>query len=388
MIVGYCTNIHSGATFEQMLANLRRHAIPVRQQVCPNQPMSIGLWFSRTAVSEALQDGNWQRLKSLLDEHQLIPATFNAFPYHDFHQPVVKHRVYQPDWTSRQRLDYTRDVARLQTKLVPAGSRLTISTLPLGWPDPATSSDEFLSTSARMLTAAAEQLADLASASQTSIRLCLEPEPGCVLQTARQAESFFQRYLLADSGTAELNRQSLGICHDVCHAAVMFESQSAVLTRYQRAGIAIGKVQISSAPEMSLATAEDNAVDHLQSFVEPRYLHQTCISSRQGVRFFEDLPSALQQRQALPVPAVWRTHFHVPVMLESAGQLGTTRAAIDDCLDWFLSQRYESQFEVETYAWEVSPQAIRGGTMVDSIAAELRWVRERYPQLAELNRLR
>ena len=42
---------------------------------------------------------------------QLRPYTINGFPYDNFHQPVVKHRVYLPAWWDPQRLEYTRQLA-------------------------------------------------------------------------------------------------------------------------------------------------------------------------------------------------------------------------------------------------------------------------------------
>ena len=33
-----------------------------------------------------------------------MPFTFNGFPYGDFHQSVVKHRVYEPTWADAERL--------------------------------------------------------------------------------------------------------------------------------------------------------------------------------------------------------------------------------------------------------------------------------------------
>ena len=384
MNVGYCTNIHSGASFAQALHNLQHFAVPVKQRCSPDQSMGIGLWFSRAAVTEALEDGNWQRLRELLDEHQLVAHTFNAFPFSDFHQPVVKHRVYQPDWTTPDRLNYTLDVARLQSKLLPSGSTGTISTLPLGWAS--SSQDSFFSRCATTLSRCAGQMLWLAEETDVRIRLCLEPEPGCALQTSDQVVQLFQEYLLADPDSRVVNRSVLAVCHDVCHAAVMFESQQDVLSRYQEAGIDVGKVQISCAPELRRASGESG--NPFEPFVEPRYLHQTTIRCRNETRFFEDLPQAIESGRQPPGDAIWRTHFHVPVMLQQIGQeLRTTRETIGECLSWFIDANCPGHFEVETYAWEVAPQAIQGGTMIDSICSELTWVQSEFPRLADLNRL-
>ncbi len=88
------------------------------------------------------------------------------------------------------------------------------------------------------------------------------------------------------------------------------------------------------------------------------------------------------------VDSVWRTHFHVPIVLDSTESTRTTQSEIRDCLDWFFDRNYETQFEVETYAWEVSPDSIRGGSMGDSIVAELRWLAKVFPGIGSLNKVR
>ena len=383
MNVGYCTNVHRGVSFEQALTNLKTFAVPVKQAICPDQAMGIGLWFSNEAVSVALQDGNWQRLKRFLDDSGLVAHTFNAFPFTDFHQPVVKRQVYLPDWTSDARARYTMDVARLQALLLPPDSIGTISTVPLGWA--ARDEPVSLERCASQLNQCAQQLQAIEQTSGVQIRLCLEPEPGCVLQTSDQVVEFFNRYLF--SGVeSDRHRCRLGVCHDVCHAAVMQESQQAVLQRYHENGISISKVQISSAPEFQ--QSDQTLTDEiLKPFIEPRYLHQTSLQKGGEFHFFEDLPRALKQFPSGLSDSIWRVHFHVPIMLDAVGSMGTTQGEIESCLKWFLDHEYASHFEVETYAWEVSPASVRGSSMTDSIIAELRWLGEHYPNLSSLNRL-
>ncbi len=382
MNVGYCTNVHSGTTFEQALENLKTFALPVKQAISPNQPMGIGLWFSEEAVNVALQDGNWQRLKQFLNLNGLVAHTFNAFPFTDFHQPSVKRKVYLPDWTSDARSQYTLEVARLQSLLLPEMSIGTISTVPLAWDE--RQPPEFFATCASQLNRCAQQLEAIEQNSGVQIQLGLEPEPGCVLQTSNQVVKFFDRYLFSGV-VAQKHRVRLGVCHDICHAAVMQESQREVLQRYHENGIAISKVQISSAPEF-VQSGEPWTDEVLRPFVEPRYLHQTTVQDDADFRFFEDLPVALEQFPAGLPRSVWRVHFHVPIMLDAVGGMGTTQGEIESCLGWFLNHDYPSHFEVETYAWEVAPASVRGNSMTDSIVAELRWLLEHFPDLGRLNR--
>lgn len=391
MNIGYCTNIHQGTTLAEILANLQSHAVPVKQAVCPDEPMGIGLWLPAVAVKETLADGQWQRLKEFLDEHQLVPHTFNAFPFDDFHQSVVKQQVYRPDWTSSERLAYTKDVATLMSKLLPPGSQGTISTLPIGWSPMDVPNPETFNTSRNLMLECISALKEIHQQSGQQLCLCVEPEPGCILQTSSQTCDFLNWYLLNDANNAEEIRKYVGVCHDICHAAVMFESQTEALDRYRQADIPIAKVQISSAMQSDFdSSAEDQAqkLEALRKFDEPRYLHQTTIKTAQPpLQYFDDLFLAIRVQQTEEFEGQLRTHFHVPIHLETVETLRTTRDETVTCLNWFLENGYKSQFEVETYAWHVSPESARGGTLAESVINELTWLRQQFGGLNELNQV-
>ena len=78
------------------------------------------------------------------------------------------------------------------------------------------------------------------------IYLCLEPEPGCVLSFTDDAVHFFQWQLFGHEDEQTVRRH-IRVCHDICHAAVMFEDQDQVLGKYAAAGIQVGKIQVSAA---------------------------------------------------------------------------------------------------------------------------------------------
>src|SRR4051812_9484059 len=108
--VGYCTNVHAGATLPETRANLERYAIAVKRSFSPNAPMGVGLWLSASAARKLREGLQLTEFAAWLSENGLVPYTFNGFPYGDFHQAVVKHDVYKPTWTESARLEYTRDL--------------------------------------------------------------------------------------------------------------------------------------------------------------------------------------------------------------------------------------------------------------------------------------
>ncbi len=374
--IGYCTNVHAGVDLASTLENLRRYALPVKQEVSPEQPMGIGLWLAKSTVDELLIDSAVDELAAWLDQVGLIPFTLNGFPYGNFHQTVVKHQVYEPAWMDPRRLQYTLDLIEIHDRLLPVGSVGSISTLPIGWGSPAPNKAQ-LAIAAGQLRQVAARLADLEASSGRWITLCLEPEPGCLLEVSSQLVRFFEDYLVAGED-APIVRRYLGVCHDVCHAAVMFESQEETLRRYAQAGIRVGKVQISSSIAVDLdqlnSADRQAALTQLAQFAEDRYLHQTQVlrSGADKAQFYEDLPDALA---AAPLDGQLRVHFHVPIYLKNFGHLATSRDAIQECLCAVSLHPELTHFEIETYAWNVLPAELRQPNLSTGIAQELAWFR-------------
>lgn len=395
MNIGYCTNVHSGNNCESILQNLKRFAVPTRQQVYGTDPMGIGLWLPDSASKQLLTSPDLNRLKEFLSEYQLVPHTFNAFPFQDFHQLVVKHSVYRPDWTEPARQQYTCRIADVMAELLPATARGTISTLPLGWCGwPRLEKDAALiEACVQNLMKCAQHLRKVRDRTGVHIRVCLEPEPGCVLDCYEHVTELFQTHLYASPEYRELSSQFLGVCHDICHSAVMFEAQKTALDGYRDSEIVIGKVQISSG--VHFGSSNQNGLtfgEMLQPFVEARYLHQTTVkNANNAISLFEDLPLALENLSQATAEDIGeaRVHFHMPIHLEQ----GTTQPDISQAVNWFISNDYQTHFEVETYAWEVSPEFVKGGgdksdeasSLVKSICNELSWLKRRHPKLDGLN---
>src|SRR5262245_27025765 len=279
--------------------------------------MGVGLWLSAAAADELIAKHEVEQFGQWLAERGLLPYTLNGFPYGDFHQAVVKHRVYEPTWWQADRLNYTLRLVDLQHELLPFGLEGSISTLPIAWgtPCPDRAEQELAGQQVRQ---AAQHMHELEERTGRLIYLFLEPEPGCVFSFADDAVHFFQWQLL-DREDDEIVRRHVRICHDVCHAAVMFEDQAEVLCKYRDAGIKVGKVQVSAALRMDLdlfeppsAEPRGEAISQLSQFAEDRYLHQTVVRRRGDDTFYEDPGLALAAEKDEP-QGEWRVHFHVPI---------------------------------------------------------------------------
>ena len=95
------------------------------------------------------------------------------------------------------------------------------------------------------------------------------------------------------------------------------------------------------------------------------------------MQYFDDLPEAIARHEANP-QGEWRVHFHVPVYVESFGQLNATQSDIRDFLQAVQGDDELHHYEVETYAWNVLPADLQRDELADGIADELKWVRETF----------
>jgi hypothetical protein len=368
---GYCTNVHAGANLAQTMDNLQTHATAVRQQFSPNGLMGIGLWLSAsTAEAMVAAPDGISEFAEFLHTNQLVPYTMNGFPFGDFHQAKVKHDVYLPTWLEPPRADYTRTLVQLLDAILPAGADGSISTVPIAWGTPSLTAEQSKQ-AAQQLYGVAQTLRQLEDESGRFISLCIEPEPGCAIGTSVELVRFFEDYLVG-AGDEALVRRYLRVCHDVCHANVMFEPQAEVLDLYASHGIEIGKVQVSAAVVANFEQTDDRAgmLEQLAAFGEDRYLHQTCVRANGTTRFFEDLPEAIAEAREDGPVGEWRVHFHVPVYLRKFGLLETSQ---DDVIECLTRLPPDTHYEVETYAWNVLPAELQCETLAEGIAKELKW---------------
>lgn len=340
--------------------------------------MGVGLWLSDISATQLVDDSaQLESFAKFLGDEGLEAFTFNGFPFGNFHQPIVKHAVYQPSWFESRRLGYTRNLAKLIHRFAPEGDA-SISTLPIAWGTPSPSRSELAAAAAQMRELAAE-LAEFEQQTGRAIYLCVEPEPGCVLQYARDVVSFFENHLLPGAANEREIRHHIRVCHDVCHSVVMAESQADALMTYQLAGLHIGKVQVSSAVWVNFdeldATEKRQAFTELASFAEDRYLHQTTIQRNgETPAFYEDLPLALSTvDSSASASGTWRIHFHVPVYLETFGRLRASQREIVECISLCRQYSDVEHFEVETYAWNVLPRELQQEDLSRGISQELQW---------------
>jgi len=196
------------------------------------------------------------------------------------------------------------------------------------------------------------------------VRCALEPEPLCLLETARGTVEYWKTHLMPAArasygrGAEDLVRNYLGVCVDTCHHAVRWERSVDALELYREHGVPVAKVQLSAA-------LEADRVADLAPFAEERYLHQ--VIARDGTARPDLDPAA-------PLEGPVRCHFHVPIHRDEVAGVRTTRDDMLEALRWIAGNGGTDCLEIETYTWDVLPEAARASGLLDSLEAEYRSV--------------
>jgi len=239
--LAYGTNVRHARDLRGILAQLDSDAVRVREALNLDL-LDLGLWLAAPVASALASSYSLRvRLRSELAARGLEVVTVNGFPYRDpsptasstrgsgavappspggrgthAEEPAVagssrtltaaKQAIYRPDWTERDRLQYTLDLARVLCDLMPDDAeRGSVSTLPIAWREPwdADRADR----ADRMLEDLADGLAEITWHTGRLVRVGFEPEPGCLIETTAQAVEHL----------SDIDPNFLGICLDLAH---------------------------------------------------------------------------------------------------------------------------------------------------------------------------
>ncbi|HVU09264.1 MAG TPA: metabolite traffic protein EboE [Verrucomicrobiae bacterium] len=373
--LAYCTNIHRGETWAETFDSLRKYALAVREKVCPRDEFAIGLRLSHQAAMELSDAKTLLQFQKWLEKNACYIFTINGFPFGNFHGARVKEKVYAPDWTSPERLDYTNLLFDLLAQLVPAGIEGSVSTVPGSFKEFISSREQEIEIR-KNLFRCVEHIARLSEKSKRKLHLGLEPEPLCLLENSAGTMVFFEQIRAEYKNDSRL-AEFLGVNYDCCHFAVEFEESQNALIAFQKAGIKISKIHLSSALKTK---PTDDAFAILKKFSDDVYLHQVIARGESGtLKIFRDLPDALTASNSQSAVRnlqleEWRVHFHVPLHAPTVPPLQNTNDHLLGALDWLAKNpALCSHLEMETYTWEVLPPELRTCSVIDQLAAEYEW---------------
>lgn len=391
--LSYCSNIHPGESWKETFENLKKYIPQVRQNLSWEGAFGIGLRLSHEASLELQNPENLKAFQQWLESANAYVFTLNCFPYGSFHHTAVKDKVHQPDWTTKERKEYTIRSFRLLAELLPSGQEGGISTSPVSyryWFPDKNSTETALETAVQNFAEVVAELEKIERETGKYLHLDIEPEPDGILENSDEMIWFFQDWMLTKGAdflvsqygfgnerAKELVHRYIQVCYDVCHFAIVYEKPEVTFEKFAKAGIKVGKIQVSAALQVKLDQDRDAIRNQLEAFAESTYLHQVVGRKMDGdLVSYSDLPEALEQLDSA-VENEWRIHFHVPLFVEKYGQFFSTQSQIVEVLE-YLKQNPAlcKHLEVETYTWEVLPTDMQV-RLDESISRELSWVLER-----------
>jgi sugar phosphate isomerase/epimerase len=383
----YSTLVHPADDWEQIWRSLNTYVPKVKERFAGNQRFGVSLRLSaKSAETLANSKADRDKLRKFLDDQNMYLYTVHAFVYGHFKGNVVKEQVYEPDWRSEERTRYTMNVASVVADIAPADVLPSIQTSPLGFKPRVTGPDVVQSYTDNVLRVT-KHLIELEAKTGVTVTLGLEPEPYCFLETTDETVDYFTNHLYSGASAEKLAKMSglpiseaiaalrkhVGIVYDICHLAVEYEDITQSLQKLVDAGVPIVKLQEAAALHMPEVT--QRVVDTLKRYSKTIYLTQT-IEKRNG-KFtkYLNLEDAFAAWEKDPGPREWRTHIHVPVFLDDLGEFRTTRFAIADALKFHKQKPLSRHLEVETYTWDMLPDSLKTGDIVEYVCRELEWVR-------------
>jgi hypothetical protein len=308
--ITYCGNIHPTQNVDQLLKNLEVHQGEIRKSLGIQKDFPVGLWLPNTCIQEALDRHG--EIADQLESQQCKLVTLNAFPFGNFHGAPVKEKVYLPDWSMPERLEYSCRGAELGAKL--QLKQLSISTLSGGFRplDSSPKKEAYIEHWLQWVKFAK----DLETETGTCAQLALEPEPFNTLEDHQDA---IEMWKSISSRARHKNicedslRRHLGICFDTCHFSVRFIEPLQAWKELKQQGVPVHKIQVSVAPRLQQSASLQHR-QHFWSLQEPTYLHQSYHRHLNGeLSAFVDLPQAQQAGESTNFDGEWRTHFHVPI---------------------------------------------------------------------------
>lgn len=387
----YCTNIHAGESWSDHFTALQQNIPGIKKRISAEQSFGIGLRLSNEASLRLQEKEALKVFKDWLKQEDCYVFTMNGFPYGGFHRTKVKDQVHAPDWTTPERVAYTIRLFNILAELLPEGMEGGVSTSPLSykyWHIPDQQHDVFEKATKNILQII-EHLIHIKKQTGKHLHLDIEPEPDGLIESGPEFFDWYERYLLPmgktslpeDAGStgeqsSEAIREHMQLCYDVCHFAVGYEEHTEVIRQLREKRIKVGKIQISAALKAEMPgdkMKREPVIQAFRLFNESTYLHQ--VVSRQvdgSLKRYPDLPEALSD-SGNSAAKEWRSHFHVPLFVQDYGLLKSTQDDIRTVLSIQKERPFTNHLEVETYTWEVLPDALKV-PLSESIIREMEWV--------------
>src|SRR5438445_8191046 len=247
----YSTLVHPGDNWSEIWNSLTTYVPKVKERIAARERFGVSLRLAAESAQTLVSNrSEREKLKKFLDDNDMYLYTVNAFPYGPFKGRIVKEQVYEPDWRTEERTQYTINVAEVLADVCPEGSTPSIQSPPLGF-KPRVTGPEVVAQFTEHILRVAAHLVELKERTGRIVGLALEPEPYCLLETTDEVVDYFKNHLYSGAAAARVAklagipiseahsgvRLHLGTVFDICHQTAECENISTYLQKRSDAGI-------------------------------------------------------------------------------------------------------------------------------------------------------
>ena len=204
----YSTLVHQTDNWEQLWKSVNTYLPAVKARVAPHEKFGVCLRTSApSAELLSAEPSKVADLKKFFADNDLYLYTANAFVYGVFKKQVIKEDVYEPDWATPERREYTKKVANLLAELAPEGINPSIQSAPLGFKPKVTGDDVVEAYTSNVIDVVAH-LVELKKKTGKTVTLGLEPEPRCYLETTDETITYFKNHLFSGETATRLAKKT------------------------------------------------------------------------------------------------------------------------------------------------------------------------------------
>ncbi|HIH2763386.1 MAG TPA: hypothetical protein ACYCDB_00175 [Candidatus Azoamicus sp.] len=120
--VSYCSNIFKNNNLSELFYNLNKYNTNLNNK-------KISVCISKKIIKVLNEKKNIKKVITWNKNNNKNINLINGFVYKNFHQKKIKENIYYPDWTKKERLNFTKEIIFFAQKI--NNKTCGISTLPI-----------------------------------------------------------------------------------------------------------------------------------------------------------------------------------------------------------------------------------------------------------------
>lgn len=335
----YCSNIFKTNNLKKLSFNIKKY----KEKFFKKYNLNVNICLSNNLIKNI----NKKNLNSFREFYSIKITSINGFVYQNFHLKNIKENIYLPDWTSKNRFLFTKNILTYTDSIAKKKEKISISTLPISyikWVN------FFLNPF--IFYEATQNLKKLTMQIKKS-HLDIEPEPFCLIESYSDFLKFKKNWI--KTLIIKKNEKSLTLCYDICHFSVIFEKQKIISKLITIDNLKIGKIQISIALKTIIHYKHvfiKKLTKTLTKLKKSDFLHQSIIKNYSKIEKFSDIYFFLKKIHLFKNKEL-RIHCHIPLYKKKFKYFDSTYKDTFNSLNLIKKHNLTKNIEIESYTYHI-----------------------------------